>query len=234
MGFLQHDEKKRFFISVEQPVLTLSSVVRGMLGNQECHSETNVRRRYTAKVFTVLRSIAKALRYFHLIGLVHGNVSLENCAKYDDGNWKVANIMKAQKIGAVLDSSLFSYSSPPESVETVSGRGLCFRTDLVGSPSLDAWAFGKVAYEVIVCDSLLQSVGGTSHDGGQAWLSEILNWNEKCLQRVRQELTNVGVPESGILLITACLSSDPKMRPSMDDNLMHEFWSDLRHFTSDQ
>jgi hypothetical protein len=137
-----------FFVSVEQPNLTLRGVMKGMLQNEECQIDSKVRQRYALKVFSVLRMVAKAIDHLHSLGIVHGKVNLDTCCKYND-SWKLADVLRSQEIGAGMRISRLSSCSPPESVEALrSGdRGLqaSFKSDYVCSPAMDAWAFGKTA-----------------------------------------------------------------------------------------
>lgn len=230
-GPLPDDERRRFFISVERPELTLSGVVRGMLGNQDCQNDAKVRQRYSAKVFSVLRLVAKSLQRLHAQGFIHGDLCLESCGKYDD-KWKLSDLLGAQKIGETFDIARLSSSAPPESVEPLRSSGTdhqaAFRADLVTRPSFDSWAFGKVAYEVLVGDALIEYDVTKSVKEDHDSLVYLLHWSDFNVQDARQQLERVGISEDGISMVTQCLSPDEVARLSMDEVLQHPVWSELR------
>jgi serine/threonine protein kinase len=231
-GPLPNDGRKRFFLSIERPDLTLSGVVRGMLGNQDCQNDVKVRQRYSAKVFSVLRLVAKALQRLHAQGFIHGDLCLENCGKYDD-QWKLSGLLGAKKIGETFDSAKLSSSAPPESVEplkssTGTKHQAAFRADLVCCPSFDSWAFGKLAYEVLVGNALIEFDVTKNVEDDYDSLANLLHWNDFSVQDAQQQLKRVGISEAGISLVAQCLSPDDETRPSMNEVLKHPVWSEMR------
>lgn len=229
-GPLPDDGKVRYCISIERPELTLSSVVRGMLGNLNCQNDASVRHRYTVKVFSVLRSIAKSLQRLHSDGFVHGNLSLENCGKYSD-KWKLSDILEAQAIGETFDRERLSISAPPEAVLLQRGTGktpgASFRTDLVALPSFDSWGFGKLAYEVLVGDTFLEFDVAKDIADDEVTLVRLCQWNEFNMQECRRQLELVGVTDEGVALVLQCIGPE-ECRPTMDEVLRHSIWSGLR------
>lgn len=228
---LANDGRQRFFVSIERPYLTLSGVVRGMLGNHDCQNDVIVRQRYSAKVFSVLRVVAKALQSLHGQGFIHGDLCLENCGKYDD-KWKLSDLLGAQKIGETFDPARLSSSAPPEAIEPLRTSGtkrqVAFRTDLVSRPSFDSWAFGKLAYEVLVGDALVAFDESKSIEEDYESLTNLVHWNDFNVEDARQHLERVGISNAGISLVTSCLSPDEETRLSMDGVLTHAVWSELR------
>jgi len=227
---LPQDGQQRFFVAIERPDLTLSGVVRGMLGSTDCQNDMNVRQRYTIKVFSVLRLVAKRLRLLHSQGFVHGDLCLENCGKFDD-EWKLSDLLGSQRIGRALDANRLSSSAPPESVK-LQGKVAAFRSDLIAHPSLDSWAFGKVAFEVLVGDTLIEFDVSRSIETDHESLAQLLNWEDVNIAGVRQELQRVGVTEAGVSLVVDCLSPIAEGRPTMDEILAHPVWNALRHQSS--
>ena len=221
-GPLPFDDLQRYFVSIENPKLTLATVVRGMLTNHGCQTDKAVRRRYTEKVFAVLRSIAKALLDLHNQGYIHSNLTIQSCAKFDD-KWKLANLMGAKRFGDTLSLSAETDSIPPEALHRrtnrASERQIVLKRDLVARPPIDVWAFGKVAYEALVGKSLFPE-----HDEIDS-LIDILQWDGANLVDMKRELENIGVIEAGIALIGQCLSPHEEARPRIDDLLKHTFWS---------
>jgi hypothetical protein len=227
-GPLPDDGLRRFVVSIESPSLTLTTVVRGMLRNRGCQTDTMIRQRYSVKVFSVLRLIAQALKRLHCQGFVHGDLCLESCGKFEE-KWKLINLLGVQRIGEAIDSSRLSFSAPPEAVQSFTHVGSyqrsAFRDDLVAHPSLDLWAYGKVAFEVLVGQPLISSDINDSFDDES--LKLLLQWNNVNVLDVRRQLERVGILEAGIELVLQCLSPIADTRLSIDDVLQHSVWAEL-------
>lgn len=244
------DSIQKYFVAIECFDLTLVEVVRGLRENELCQTDPDIRARYVAKVFTVLRVVAKSLQYLHSIGLVHCNVTLANCAKYDN-IWKLAHLLGSQAIGHAIQLSAFPTSTcrnaPPESfvrrVNPGSNRVkgvVAVRDDMIVSTAIDSWAFGKLAFEVLVGQSLFCHDGLSideeddddenrlprHSDNSSLLYDEISAWND--YEDVRRRLLSAHVLPSGVDLIVQCLSLRYQDRPSMDVIMKHPVWKDLR------
>lgn len=217
---------QRYFIAIERPDLTLGGVVRGMLSHPDCQNDINVRQRYIIKVFSVLRRIAKCLRRLHGQGFVHGDLCLENCGKFD-GEWKLSDILGAQRIGLPIEKDRLSSSAPPEAVEAIGGVAV-FRNDLLAHPSLDSWAFGRLAFEVIAGDTLIEFDSSLPVEADRASLENLYNWSQSNLQHACQTLERLGVVDAAISMIAECLSPNADNRPCMDDILNSPGWDAFR------
>lgn len=229
-GNVAGEGQKQFCISIERPQLTLGSVVQGMLGNEDCQSNEEVRMRYATKVFSVLRIVCKALSQLHTAGLVHGNLSLGHIGKYEN-KWKIAEVLSLQRIGEAFDPDRYSKSSPPESLvprRSGTAHEVEFRLDLDAAPSFDIWGFGKVAYEALVGEPLIMFDEASEFDDDHRALMDILHWNEFNLDEVAEKLRRSAVLETGVSLILSCLSPSPEERPSIDKMLEHSVWKELR------
>ena len=221
---------KQFCISIERPQLTLGSVVQGMLGNDDCQTNEEIRRRYATKVFSVLRIVGKALSQLHAAGLVHGNISLTHIGKYEN-KWKVAEVLSLQRSGETFDPDRYSPSSPPESLvprHSGDAHEVEFRTDMETAAAIDVWAFGKLAYEALVGEPLIMFDEASEFDDDHRALMDILHWNEFNLDEVTDKLRRSAVLEMGVTLIVSCLSPSPEARPSIGEILEHAVWKDLR------
>lgn len=223
--------ERQYCISIERPQLTLGGVVSGMLANEDCQTNEEVRERYAIKVFSVLRIVCKALSSLHSVGLVHGNISLTHVGKYET-KWKVAEVLGLQKVGTFFDPDRFSPSSPPESViprhDSNKAHEVTFRVDLVTSPSIDVWGFGKMAFEALVGEPLVLFDDATEFDDDHRALMDILHWNEFNLEEVAEKMRKWSVPHEGINLVVACLAPQPSDRPTADELLCHPLWKELR------
>jgi serine/threonine protein kinase len=225
-GPLPVDGLRRYFVAVESPKLTLATVVRGMLTNHGCQTDTSIRRRYSGKVFTVLQTIAKALLALHSQGYVHGNLTIQSCAKFDD-KWKLTKMLDAKRFGEILPPFTETNAIPPEALQWNMPRGsddqIGLKNDFVARPSIDVWAFGKLAYEALVGKPLF---GGANDNNDEIdSLSDILQWNDASLVEMKLELRSIGVAEADIELISQCLSPHEGARPQIDNLLQHTCWS---------
>jgi serine/threonine protein kinase len=230
-GEATEDGPKQYCVAIERPNLTLTGVVNGMLGNEECQSNSEVRKRYTGKVFSVLRLVAKALRHLHSLGIVHGNVCMESCGKYED-KWKLGDILGIQKIDTVFEASRFAESAPPEGIEPLSNAAMkhqaTFRTNAKTHPSIDVWGFGKMAFEVLTGEALVEFETGEGVVHDHRALMDIMHWSDFNLEEVRHHLKRAGVSKLGMDVVVHCLSPDPKARPTMEEILQHPVWKELR------
>jgi hypothetical protein len=228
-GPLPNDGLRRFFVSIQQPSMTLSTIVRGMLRNTRCQTESAVRQRYSVKVFNVLRMIALSLRWLHHEGFVHGNLTLESGGKFES-TWKLVDILRVQKIGELLDMNRLSIAAPPEVIQLSVIGGRAQRYELqdhcVAHPSLDLWAFGKLAFEILVGKPLVQLNQNDDFDQ-ESWMC-LGRWNDSNLLDVKLQLEHVGVSAAGIGLIVQCLSPTAAARPSIDAVLQHSIWTEAK------
>jgi serine/threonine protein kinase len=226
-GPLPNDGLRRFFVSIQKPSMTLTSIVRGMLRNARCQTDSAVRHRYSMKVFDVLRMIAHSLQWLHRQGFVHGNLSLETCGKFES-NWKLVDILGVQKIGDFLDKSRLSISAPPEAVKFSPIGSPAQRYELhdnyVAHPSLDVWAFGKLSFEVLVGKPLILLNKNDNFDR-ESWMC-LRQWSDFNLHDVRRQLEHVGISAAGVGLIVQCLSPTAVTRPGIDEVLQHSVWSE--------
>jgi serine/threonine protein kinase len=233
------DATQQYCISIERAQLTLDEVVDGMVQKGRYRHDANLQKKYAAKICYVLRSIAKALRHLHEAGAVHGNLCLQNCGRFEQ-SWKLRGRLGFKKIGEPFDTSRFHQSFPPEALKVDEQEGeifdsddapVSFRSDMSASPAIDIWSFGKLAYEAIVGQPMINFDSSKSADEDVVSLLEILEWGESNMRTVFENLLESGVPESGAEMITSCLFARPEERPrSMHQILENSFWKDMRRF----
>lgn len=233
---------QQFCVAIEVPNLTLDRVVEGMMKSGEYHRNPDMRTRYFSKVCVVLRLIAKSLRHLHDTGVVHGDICLENCGKFDD-KWKLLSTLGMQPIGTRFQTFRMGESSPPESVERLrnvvetrgqeaSSRRVTFRGDVVAEPAIDIWAYGKLIFEVLTGESLIQFDPEKEPREDNHALLTLEQWNDDDLRECIEIMKDSGVSTLGIDLVSHCLLPDPSDRPtSMDEILEHKFWKDMRRKT---
>lgn len=224
-------EPTQYYVAIERPNLTLGGVVTGMLENEECQIDLAVRQRYSGKVFSVLRVVAKALQHLHSQGIVHGNVCMENFGKYND-KWKLADSLGMQRIDGRFESSRFDQSAPPECIgpasNTATEHQACFRHGMVTEASIDSWAFGKLAYEVLTGEELVEFEKNKNVNQNHQALLDIMHWSNFDQEKVLLKLKRVGISNVGIDLIVQCLAPRAEGRPNMDQILKHPVWKELK------
>jgi len=218
---------------MEQPSLTLDRVVAGMLKNDACRENSELRQKYAVKIFSVLRVVAKALRRLHSLGVVHCNLSPEFCGKFGD-RWKLLGILRFHRIGDTIDYSSFGQAAPPEALDPqistnnhALDRQAAFRTNVKVDPSIDIWCFGKLAYDVLVGEPLVPFDSRKETRQYRKGLNSprILHLSTLDLVEARRSLRGVGVPLAGVDLITRCLSQEPDSRPSsMTEIVRSDIW----------
>ena len=225
--------RQQFCIAIEEPSLSLDRVVAGMLKNNACKENSQLRQKYVVKIFSVLRMVAKALHRLHSFGVVHGNVRPEACGKFGE-TWKLLGTLKFQRIGEQFDTASFGESVPPEALEPQNtvlalDRQAVLRTNVDVDPSIDIWGFGKLAYDVLVGEPLVPFDQNKGIYNDHNSLLKILHWSTLDLVEARRRLRRVGVPDAGVDFITKCLSQDPGSRPSsMNEILRSNIWDELQ------
>ena len=98
----------------------------------------------------------------------------------------------------------------------------------MAEPSHDVWSFGKMAFEVLVGDPLLQYGERFTLEENQEALALLYQWDDESVEKVCQQLARVGVSDEGIDLLSHCLAADPDRRPPMEAVLQHPCWKALR------
>jgi len=225
----------QYCLSVEQPGLTLDGVVSGMMKNSAYQQDTDLRKKYSAKVAAVLRLVAKSLRHLHSMNVIHGAVELQQCGKFNTG-WKLMGRLDVQEVGSgyqYMGGSMV----PPEAVcEETAGDiidadaiPICISQKVLADPSIDIWGFGKLAYEVLVGKDLVEFKDARHPADDVVALLDIMEWNEDNIRVAFEDLLDIGIPESGAELIASCLMPTPEARPSsMDEILSSPFWKEMK------
>lgn len=232
------DIRQQFCISIELPQVTLDRVVQGMVKKGGYQNDKILRKKYAAKMCAVLRLIAKALRHLHKAGVIHGDVCMENCGKFEHA-WKLLGRMEVQPIGKSFNLARFHQSFPPEALQLDETEGTVYDSDvaaisfrpLASNVATDIWAFGKLAYETLVGKALVEFDPAKKTFDDTVSLLEIMEWDQSNMETVFKDLLDSGVTESCADLVTSCLFPNPEDRiGSMDEILEHEFWKDMRQF----
>jgi hypothetical protein len=236
-GYASSSAPKQFCIAVEQPSLLLSRIVDKFTNNAEYRAEREMFNKYLSKVGLVLRIIAKTIKELHARGIVHGNIGMRTCGKFGD-QWKLMESMGCRMNNEEFQSSHLNENSPPEAVdfrEDKQHNVAVFRSSLPAHYSVDLWAFGKLAFEVLVGEPLVPFDSTQNvHDDSEA-LAAISSWNETNLRQVIRKLEDTGMSSLGADMITHCLCANPIDRPeSMDEVLNHPFWRDTKRKATQQ
>lgn len=231
-GGKNHGTPQQFWISTERPEVTLKDVAASMIKKGGYWNEPELRTKYAAKICSVLKIIAKSLRHIHSRGVIHGDLNLESCGKFDH-SWKLLDRLSVQAIDQPFDMSRFQQSFPPESLHSVDNNSAVFDSDtpvsfkdsIIACPAIDIWAFGKLAYEAIMGKPLVEFGAKRPSDDVVALL-DVMDWGESSMRDIFTELLESGgIAESGAELFTSCLFARPEDRPvSMEAVLSHRFW----------
>lgn len=209
-----------------------------MSNNAGYQHDTALRKKYAAKMCAVLRLIAKAIKHLHTSGVIHGNVCMENCGKFEQ-TWKLLDVMEAQRTGEPIRPARHHRSFPPEVLGLDDHEGAVYDSDITpvsfqmapATPSIDIWAFGKLAYETLVGKPLVEFDSSKEPRDDMVSLLEILEWDQSNMKAVFSDLLESGVTDSCAELITSCLFPRPEDRPvSMDAILQDPFWKDMRQY----
>ena len=227
-AYFSADAPAQFCISVEKMGLSLSRVVAS---SGDYRTDPRRFHKYLTRVSMVLRLVGKALRHIHSRGLVHGNLTLQNCGKYGD-KWKLAGIMNSRQVGSELPTHLMGESVPPEATVFPSGRkdaaSARLRDTVAASPALDVWGFGKLLYETLVGDPLIPfDYKAEVFYRDQNALVALAAWDDSTLRDVVAEVIESGAGTLAADLISHCLCPSPEDRPqNFDIVLDHPFWKD--------
>ncbi|KAL7549866.1 hypothetical protein ACHAWF_013124 [Thalassiosira exigua] len=215
-------------LAVEEPDLSLSSVVSGMRKHHKKKSDSKTWGRYFGKCRSILRRVAKALARLHANDIVHGAVDANRVGKFGD-KWKLTGLLGSSCIGERFATERIGAHSPPEafrlggrSRKTIASSTRSVRAD----PAADIWAYGKLAYEVLARESPFAFCPESL-----SVPERILSWDEERVYGASETLKGCRVGPSGVDLILGCLHPDPSRRtPSIQDVLRHPFWRDENAF----
>lgn len=232
------DIQQQYCVSIECPQLTLDRVVDGMVSKGGYQNDQQLRKKYAAKMCAVLRLIAKALRHLHGQGVIHGDLSMQTCGKFEHV-WKLLGRMEVQKIGSPFDPTRYNTSFPPEALVFEEEDGAVYDSDnaavsfasLLASPAIDIWGFGKLAYESLVGKPLIQFDNPNNPLDDTVSLLQVMEWDDTNLRTVFSDLLDAGVTDSCAEAITSCLFANPEDRPAtMDEIIRDPFWTDMRQY----
>ena len=222
---------QQYCIAVELADLTLRGVLSGFLSNPECRTDKSIRDRYTAKILAVLRIICRALFHVHSEGLVHGSVGLDACGKFGD-KWKLSCVLGLLRVGRHALPSTPLSCLPPEALRLDKSDSKAHRVtrkeQYVADPSMDVWAFGRLAYEVLVGEQLIGDTQFQPEASDRYHLMDVLHWSEFSCDERRSKIRDAGLLESAEDLIVSCLSPAPSERPSFEDVLSHAIWKSVK------
>lgn len=227
---------QEFCIAIECPQLTLDRVVDGMTKKGGYVYDTELRKKYAAKMCAVLRLIAKAIRHLHESGVIHGNICMQTCGKFEQ-SWKLLDTLRAQRIGDFVNKSRYGQSFPPEVLDLDDDDGAVYDSDNAAvsflsakaAVSIDIWAFGKLAYETLVGKPLVEFDPSKKPAEDTVALLEILEWDQPNMKAIFSNLLDSGVTDSCAELVTSCLFPRPDDRPSSMHVILEDpFWKDMR------
>jgi len=99
------------------------------------------------------------------------------------------------------------------------GTRYIFRTEVMATPGMDIWAFGKLSYELLSGHQLVNA------DSQHRLAKFLAHWNDERLLNIIDDLENSPAGPLAADLVFHCLSPNPLNRPrSMNDIMSHSFW----------
>ena len=214
----------QYCIAMDKPLLTLANIASS-LEKKRYKKDLSRLHRHIWKLRKVFNVIGDGIYFLHQQGVVHGNIALDTCGKFDDG-WKLLNLIGVQNLGEEVVTSRMGFSIPPEGIKQRSAR---INETLIASPTIDIWAFGKLLFEVLVQKPLISFDSSESIERQDSrLLKELGDWNEENLGYVVAELEMIGIGHLGIDLISHCLCHREERPQSMQEVMSHSFWNESR------
>jgi len=213
-------------VIIESPLLTLKSIVSSM-AKQNYRTDHDRFEAYLEKIQKVFRKIGHSISMLHRQSIIHGNLQLDSCGKFEDG-WKLTGLIGCQMNGNPMATAHMDAAVPPE---VVTFKGAQRDTPQLlesypASPALDIWAFGKLLYEVFVGKPLIPRESGKKMEDDKRYLHILGGWSEENLFQVVSNVEDSGNGTLAADLISHCLCKRPELRPkSMEDVLSHPYWS---------
>eukprot|EP00814_Leptocylindrus_danicus_P015920 CAMPEP_0116043830 /NCGR_PEP_ID=MMETSP0321-20121206/26644_1 /TAXON_ID=163516 /ORGANISM="Leptocylindrus danicus var. danicus, Strain B650" /LENGTH=645 /DNA_ID=CAMNT_0003524823 /DNA_START=138 /DNA_END=2072 /DNA_ORIENTATION=+ len=216
---------RQYCVAVERPNLTLSRVVAEISRDG---LDKEVQMRILTKVSMVLRLIGRCIRYIHSKNIIHGGISIHTSGKFGDV-WKIMGATGLTTNGSDLHHSrVGSTCLPPEYVQIDRRGDPSFKRILIAHQSVDVWAYGKLMYEVLTGNELIEFEEEMEPQDDKKALYKLARWNEEELRRISIDLSIAGVSSAGVELVRLCLAPDRMYRPSMVDVLQHTYWFTLK------
>jgi serine/threonine protein kinase/ankyrin repeat protein len=236
-------ETKPFILVLPATKGTLLSIIEkesegenaneGSTDESNTHIPTTRHPSWTEEVIRAINQIAEALADLHAAGLVHGDVEPQNIVRVDS-HYKLIDMGAAVHVGQPVGLKLSTAYTAPEialslpddhafppttlSSPSISISAGYFVSDVVASPSLDAWSLGVTLYHMMARQSLFHA-----DDFDNLALSTDLNvlrqWSDK--EKI-ERLSRINNREARHLL-SLLLYRDPLKRPSMQKVLSHAF-----------
>ena len=146
-------------------------------------------------------------------------------------------ITGAKAIGEIVSTWTMSEGIPPEATVLspdqnggLEEASVTLHETLEASPSIDAWAYGKLMYEVLVGEPLIPfDYNMEAFCNDRNALVALAAWDESTLRDVVNEVAESGAGTLAADLISHCLCPSPEDRPKgFDEILAHPFWKDQR------
>merc|ERR1719276_62498 len=86
----------QYCIAMDKPLLTLANIASS-LEKKRYKKDLSRLHRHIWKLRKVFNVIGDGIYFLHQQGVVHGNIALDTCGKFDDG-WKLLNLIGVQNL----------------------------------------------------------------------------------------------------------------------------------------
>jgi serine/threonine protein kinase/ankyrin repeat protein len=189
---------------------------------------------WTEEVIRAIKQIAAALADLHGAGLVHGDVKPRNIVRMKSSQFMLIDMDAAVHVGepaglklstafiapeiasSLPDDFAFPPSTPlSPSISTSAGY---YVSDVVASPSLDAWSLGVTLYHMMARKSLFYA-DDFDNLGNRSDVDVLRQWTD-IEKTARLSCINNRAARH---LLSLLLYRDPLKRPSMQKVLSHAF-----------
>lgn len=118
-----------------------------------------------------------------------------------------------------MSLSLSIFTEAVDRVASIDGLRYAFRSEVMATPAIDIWAFGKLSYELLSGHQFIH------FNTQQNFAKFLAHWSDESLLNIINDLDKSPAGSLAADLISRCLSPYPHDRPrSMKEVMSHSLW----------